>query len=31
VPITPSPEKKRKMEEFMSSLPEIIATEEEIQ
>jgi hypothetical protein len=31
LPITPSPEKKRKMEEFMNSLPEIIVTEEEIQ
>jgi hypothetical protein len=29
--MTPSPEKKLKMEEFMNSLPEIIETEEEIQ
>ena len=29
--MTPSPEKKLRMEEFMNSLPEIIETEEEIQ
>jgi tellurite resistance protein len=30
-PISPSPQKKQKMEEFMSTLPEIIETEQEIQ
>jgi len=30
-PLSPSPKKREKMEEFISSLPEIIETEQEIQ